>query len=95
MVEKKEYSSFEICRELGIDFGRLRQWTRHGFIKPKIPANGKGSRSVFSDRDFSRLKDFKFLIEMGVNRKKAAKALSENSVSIDHLNRSFFMYETR
>jgi len=70
--EKQEFSTFDINKLLDIRRERLREWMNHGFIMPTIPADGIGSKAIFSILDIYKIAVFKILIDAGMNRRKAS-----------------------
>lgn len=73
-LEKKEFSTLEICRSLKIPRERLREWMVRGFIRPSIrEAKGTGTRAIFSRGDVYGVSLFKRLIEGGLSRERAGE----------------------
>lgn len=72
MKRRDEFSSFETADALGIPIERMRQWMKLGFITPTKPAEGQGTKAIFTRGDVYRTALFIHLIEMGFNRKTAA-----------------------
>jgi len=70
---RNEFSTFDIVNALGIPFGRLREWINEGFIKPNIPAEGAGTKAIFTRDDVYGVALFKSLVEFGMKRKRAAE----------------------
>lgn len=79
---KNEFTSFDIARALDIPMERLRQWMKHGFITPSIPASGQGTKAVFTLDDLCIVEIFNRLIACGLNRHAASKICK--SVQIDN-----------
>jgi hypothetical protein len=72
------YSTLEIVSELGIPRERLRDWMNRGFITPSIPANGQGTKAVFTLSDVCDIAVFKFLVDKGLDRNVASKLIKED-----------------
>lgn len=90
-MERDEFSTLDIVKALG-DLGRerLRDWMDQGFVRPGVPASGRGTKAVFSRAEVYGVALFKLLVERGINRKIAkegAKIFVEHGLatSIAHL----------
>jgi hypothetical protein len=75
---EKEFSTFDIMKLLVIKRERLREWMNQGFITPTIPADGIGSKAIFSILDIYKIAVFKILVDAGMNRRKASTWVKEN-----------------
>lgn len=71
-----EYSTFQICEAFDIPHERLRQWLKKGFVRPKVPAEGQGTRAVFDLQDVYGILIFKTLLEIGFKREVAGEFFS-------------------
>jgi hypothetical protein len=60
-------------KALSLKRDKLRSWMREGFIKPKYPAEGQGSKAIFTRWDVYGVALFKDLINHGYKRKAIAK----------------------
>lgn len=69
---RNEYSTLDIVKALEIPRERLRDWMNKGFIKPTIPAEGQGTRAVFTRSDVYAVALFQNLIEVGFKRSQAS-----------------------
>ena len=79
---KNEFSTFDIVKTLGIPKGRLREWIVADFVQPTVPAEGPGTKAVFTRDDVYLVEFFRFLVSRGFRREEAAwclKALNEKS----------------
>lgn len=76
MSSGEAFTTFQISKNLGIAYGRLREWIDRGFIKPSIQkAEGQGSKSLFDRTDVYAIKLFSYLMERGFSRKEAANRI--------------------
>ena len=71
----KLYSIYEVAEILGIKNGRIREWISRGYIKPYKEATGRGSKHLLSKRDIFKIKLFEYLLNRGISRKEAHKAI--------------------
>lgn len=69
---KSEFSTFDIVRGFGIPRERLKDWMNAGFISPTVPAEGQGTKALFTFRDICILGLFMELINRGFDRKTAS-----------------------
>lgn len=53
------YTSVEVCRLVGCSYRQLDYWTRVGYVTPRVPACGSGSRRMFDDGDLERAGELK------------------------------------
>lgn len=66
---KKEFTSTEISKALGIEWGRLREWIVKGFIVPSVKGQeGPGRAILFSLDDVYGIYLFRQMVEYGWNR---------------------------
>jgi hypothetical protein len=75
---EKEFSTFDVMKLLDIKRERLREWMNKDFIMPTIPADGVGSKAIFSILDIYKIAVFKILVDAGMNRRKASVWIKEN-----------------
>jgi hypothetical protein len=52
------YSSFDVCKRVGITYRSLDHWIREGWIEGQDP-QGSGSRRRFTDKQLHRVKELK------------------------------------
>ena len=71
----------DVIRILKIKGHKFNQWLARGFIKPENPADGSGTRNVFSIEDLCRIKLFDPLAGSGgfFSKKLAVKTQKSNS----------------
>lgn len=50
------HSTPEACRLTGASFREIDYWDRVGVLHPTHPANGSGSRRLWSDRDIAEIR---------------------------------------
>lgn len=74
---RKEFSTLDIVKALGITRERLRDWINQSFITAKIAAEGHGTKAIFTVNDVYGIAFFRFLVESGFNRSAAAKWTKE------------------
>jgi len=70
---RNDFSTFDIMKALSLKRDKLRSWMRDGFIKPKYPAEGQGTKAVFTRWDVYGVALFKDLIDHGYKRKAVSK----------------------
>ena len=75
---EQTFSTFDVLKILDIKRERLREWMNRGFIIPTVPAEGLGSKAVFSVVDIYKIAVFKKLVESGVRRSRAAVWVDTN-----------------
>lgn len=69
------YSTLDIIRALGIPREKLRAWMKDNFIVPTIPAQGQGTKAIFTlDRVYC-IALFQSLLNRGFSRKVAAQVV--------------------
>ena len=70
-------TSFKLCKVLGIQRERLKDWQLRGFVSASFPADGQGTKANFSRRDVIKISTFKKMIEMGFSRKVALETINQ------------------
>jgi DNA-binding transcriptional MerR regulator len=70
---KDNFSTFDVLKIFKISRPRLREWMVRGFIKPTIPANGQGTKALFTKEDIYKIALFIRLIKVGFKRKQASE----------------------
>jgi hypothetical protein len=69
---KESFSTFEVCKIVGVKYQRLRTWIDSGFIQPSIRrAEGIGDRTAFSAHDLLVLVIFVELLAEKFSRETA------------------------
>lgn len=78
LVAAAKYRTLGICKALGIERERFRDWVkaRPGFIKPTLPAMGQGTKAGFTLGDVYAIALFKRMTETGFKRELAADIVS-------------------
>jgi hypothetical protein len=71
-THRDEFTTFDIIKALGIPRERLQDWINRDFIKPTIPAEGRGTKAIFTRSDVYKIMLFQKLIGMGFNRINAS-----------------------
>ena len=71
-TKKQEYLAAEVCKITDLNQNQLTAWLTRGFIKPSVPADGSGTRNIFSVEDIFRIELFKQLKSSGFNLSGAA-----------------------
>ena len=80
-MTETEFTTFDIQKKLGIPIGRLKEWTKRGFITPSIQkANGRGTKAIFSREDLSYIVSFNLLVNRGFSRALASEYLKKLDV---------------
>jgi len=69
---RDEFSTLDIVKTLGIPRERLRDWINKGFVRPTVPAEGQGTKAMFTRGDVYGVKLFHILIQSGLRRENAA-----------------------
>jgi len=69
---RNEFSTFDIVKALGIPRERLKDWMNNGFVKPTIPAEGQGTKAIFTRVDLYLTELFRDLLNKGFKRGIAA-----------------------
>lgn len=70
------YSTIDIVKALNIPRERLRDWMTRGFIRPSLPATGKGTIAIFTKTDVYAVALFERLLMRGFKREVAAQYIS-------------------
>jgi len=101
MNERREFSTLDIVKLLGIPRERLRVWIDKGYITPSIQtADKQGEKHLFSVVDLYIIEIFKYLIEKGYSRDKACVLIDSlqkvlkitgNKININGVKRIFFI----
>jgi len=73
----QEFTSYEVGRALKIPKERLRGWMKEEFIIPATPAEGRGTKSMFTLTDVYGVALFQDLIAWGLNRSDASNFVTE------------------
>ena len=74
-----EISTLDIVKILEIPRERLRSWMKEGFVQPTVPAEGQGTKAVFSRHDVYAVALFRDLLGAGFRREIAASHMGEFS----------------
>lgn len=91
-VSIEVYSTFDVCRIVGVSKERFREWIIREYVRPSRPADGQGTRAEFSINDVYRIAIFKNLIENGFSREKASKYIkSMTKDNLDNINSIMFI----
>lgn len=79
---------------LGISEVQVRDWTSNSkFIKPDYPAQGRGHRNEFSEKNLLQLKVFDKLVYAGIPRPAAAEVI--NHIDSYDLKKPFLCVERK
>lgn len=63
------YSLSEVSAKTGVNYHKLGDWIKRGFITPSIQAaQGSGLKNLFSDHDLIAVKSFEKLVAAGMSR---------------------------
>ena len=73
---RDEFTTFDIIKALGIPRERLQDWINRGFVKPSVPAEGKGTKAIFTRGDVYAVALFKSLLKIGFKRDEASKFIN-------------------
>ena len=73
IVAEPTFTTTEVCKILGIKYGRLRGWMM-GYIAPAVQSGGQRARFTVFDIYITRL--FMFLVDSGLSREVAADRVS-------------------
>ena len=76
---RNEFSTLDIVKTLEIPRERLRSWMKEGFVRPSVPAEGQGTKAVFSRHDVYAVSLFKDLLGAGFRRDIAGSQMEEFS----------------
>ena len=88
---RDEFTTLNIVKALEIPRERLRSWMKEGFIQPTIPAEGQGTKAVFSRHDIYAVSLFNDLLRAGFRRQIAASHIREFS-KVFHKSYEFVLY---
>jgi hypothetical protein len=72
------YTSFQVRDILKIDYTRLQEWIKRGYVVPTIPATGRGTKSKFSRNDLYSIQTFLLLLQRGISREIAAAMVKKS-----------------
>ena len=71
------FSGPAVCRITGVTYRQLDYWARTGLVTPSVtPAQGIGSKRVYSYADLVEVKVIKSLIDAGVSLPRARQAVN-------------------
>ena len=73
-----EFKSSDVCELLNIDQNLLTQWIERGLIKASLPANGSGTRNIFTIEDICRVWAVKKLSSFGFRLRKASEIVYDD-----------------
>jgi len=88
---RNEFSTLDIVKVLEIPRERLRSWMKEGFVQPTVPAEGQGTKAIFSRHDVYAVSLFNDLLGAGFRREIAASHMREFS-KIFHKNYELVLY---
>ena len=74
---RDKFSTLDIVKVLEIPRERLRSWMKEGFVQPTVPAQGQGTKAVFSRYDIYSISLFDNLLDAGFRREVAASHMRE------------------
>jgi DNA-binding transcriptional MerR regulator len=71
------FSGPAVCRITGVTYRQLDYWARTSLVTPSVtPAQGSGSKRVYSYADLVEVKVIKSLIDAGVSLPRARQAVN-------------------
>jgi DNA-binding transcriptional MerR regulator len=71
------FSGPAVCRITGVTYRQLDYWARTGLVTPSVtPAQGSGSKRVYSYSDVIEIKVVKSLLDAGVSLPRARQAVN-------------------
>ena len=71
------FSGPAVCRVTGVTYRQLDYWARTGLVTPSVsPAQGSGSKRVYSYADVVEVKVVKSLLDAGVSLPRARQAVN-------------------
>lgn len=71
------FSGPAVCRIAGVTYRQLDYWARTGLVTPSLaPAQGSGSKRVYSYEDLIEVRVIKSLIDAGVSLPRARQAVT-------------------
>jgi hypothetical protein len=88
---RDEFSTIDIVKTLEIPRERLRSWMKEGFVIPTVPAQGQGTKAVFSRHDIYGVSLFNDLLDAGFRRDIAASHMQEFA-KVFHKNYELVLY---
>ena len=78
MLERNEFSTFEVMKILGISCARIREWIDGEFICPSIQLSPKqGVKSIFSRWDLYGIELFKRYVNSGISRSQSSDIFTQ------------------
>jgi len=80
--EGEMHSTLKVCKALGMNRERLRDWMVQGHIKPTQTVEEHGSKAGFSDSDVVGIALFKKLVDLGYKRELIADLL-KNFIGVE------------
>jgi hypothetical protein len=80
--QTQDFSTFDIQKILNVERERMREWMNRGFIIPTAPAEGQGTKAVFTIFDIYKIAVFKKLVEAGISR-RIASSMVNTSTKLD------------
>lgn len=76
------YSTLQVCKVLGINRERLRDWMVQGVIRPTLTIpDPRGTKSLFTESDIVGIALFKKLVDQGYKRDLLA-SMFENVIGV-------------
>jgi len=79
-MKEEEYTSTDVCNQLGITQAKVVGWMSRGFIHPSLPSSGSGNKALFSYTDLLKCKLFMMLSEAGYYQKLASSIVYSDEV---------------
>jgi DNA-binding transcriptional MerR regulator len=68
------YSSAEVCRQTGLTYRQLDQWTNHRYLRPTQPTgHGTGHNRIFDQAETDVARMMARLVALGVTAQQAAR----------------------
>ena len=90
---RSEFSTLDICKALGIQRERLRDWMTQGHIKPTHPATGQGTKAIFTRQAVYCVALFIKMINGGFNRNTAKMYIEKMKQEKDFFNFSYLTFQ--
>ena len=75
-IMQTEFTTSDIGKALGIPRERLKDWMNLGYVRPKIPAEGAGTKAIFSIQDLYKICLFQHLLNHGFRRDHASEIVN-------------------
>jgi len=72
-MKQVEFSQPQVCKALGVEYQRLREWMKAGHIKPSSPAGGRGYPARFRREEICLAGLFSHLLGLGFSRAEAGE----------------------